>query len=92
MSWSAAFDEPIALPDGRQLLTLLDAGEYIAALPAAAQKRPEWQAATEAVLLVAERGGDTMLARIGLMRALNTGKPSPAIERSKRAKSFRIIR
>ena len=32
---------------------------------------PEWQAAMEALLLVAERGGPTMLARIGVMQALN---------------------
>jgi hypothetical protein len=31
---------------------------------------PEWQAAIEALLLVS-RGGPTMLARIGVMRALN---------------------
>ena len=35
------------------------------------QRRPEWQDATEALLLVAERNGPTMLARIGVMRALN---------------------
>jgi hypothetical protein len=34
---------------------------------------PEWQAAMEALILVAERGGPTMLARIGVMRALNRG-------------------
>ena len=32
---------------------------------------PEWQAAMEALILVAERGGPTMFARIGIMRALN---------------------
>jgi hypothetical protein len=32
---------------------------------------PEWQAAMEALLLVAETGGPTMFARIGIMRALN---------------------
>jgi hypothetical protein len=31
----------------------------------------EWQAAMEAQLLVAERDGPTMFARIGIMRALN---------------------
>jgi hypothetical protein len=93
MSWSAAFETPIALPDGRELVTLMDAGEYIAALPAAAQKRPEWQAATVALMLVAERGGATMLAKIGIMRALNAGKPPPAPEpRTKRAKVYRLIR
>jgi hypothetical protein len=31
----------------------------------------EWQAAMEALILVATRGGPTMLARIGVMRALH---------------------
>jgi hypothetical protein len=31
----------------------------------------EWQAAMEALLLVAERGGPTVFARIGVMQALN---------------------
>jgi hypothetical protein len=31
----------------------------------------EWQAAMEALILVATSGGPTMLARIGVMRALN---------------------
>lgn len=91
MTWSRRFDDPIALPDGRGLVTLLDAGGYIAALPARTQNRLEWQAATEALLLVIERGGPTMLARIGVMRALNAGKPPPAIERTKRAKVYRLI-
>ena len=92
MTWSAAFDAPIALPDGRKLETLLDAGDYIAALSRAMQRRPEWQAATAALLLVAERSGPTMFARIGMMRALNAGKPPPAIERRKRARMYRLIR
>ena len=32
--WSREFDEPIPLPDGRLLRALLDAGQYIAELPA----------------------------------------------------------
>lgn len=47
--------------------------------------------ATKALLLVAEPGGDPMLARIGMMRALNAGKLEPVIARSKRVKSFRVI-
>jgi hypothetical protein len=31
----------------------------------------EWQAATEALLLVAEQDGPAMFARIGVMKALN---------------------
>ena len=79
MPWSARFDDPIALADGGELVTLLDAGNYIATLPAKIQRRPEWQAATQALLLVAERGGPTMLARIGMMRALNGEAPGTAM-------------
>jgi hypothetical protein len=32
---------------------------------------PEWQAAMEALILVATLGGPTIFARIGVMRALN---------------------
>jgi hypothetical protein len=39
--------------------------------PKAQHDAPEWQAAMEALLLVAELGGPTMFARIGVMRALN---------------------
>jgi hypothetical protein len=52
-------------------VTLRDAGEYIAALPRKAHDAPEWQAAMEALILVAESGRPTMFARISIMRALN---------------------
>lgn len=68
--WGRPFDEPIDVA-GRKLVTLLDAGEYIAALPKKEHNAPEWQAAMEALLLVAEGGGPTMFARIGILRALN---------------------
>jgi hypothetical protein len=73
VSWSREFDEPIPLPDGRQLRTLHDAATYITRLPKKEAALPEWQAAIEALMLVAERNGPTMLARIGVMRALNRG-------------------
>jgi hypothetical protein len=71
MGWSRKFDEPIPLPGGRELVTLKDAGNYITKLPKAEHEAPEWQAATQALILVATNGGPTMLARIGVMRALN---------------------
>jgi hypothetical protein len=71
VSWSARFDEPIPLPRGRQLVTLQDAGKYITKLPKAEHDAPEWQAAMEALILVATHGGPTMFARIGVMQALN---------------------
>jgi hypothetical protein len=69
--WSAKFDDPIILPDGRKLLTLRDAATYIIELPKAQHEAAEWQAAMEALILVATSGGPTMFARIGVMRALN---------------------
>ncbi|WP_311966872.1 hypothetical protein [Bradyrhizobium australiense] len=59
------------LPKGRRLLTLEDAASYTIKLPQAEDAAREWQAAMEALILVAENGGPTMLARIGVMRALN---------------------
>jgi hypothetical protein len=92
LPWSTPFFEPVELADGRTLSTLEDAGHYIAGLPAAEQRKPHWQAAAEVLILVAERGGDPMMARIGVMRALNHDKPPPAIEpRRKRARAFKLI-
>jgi hypothetical protein len=63
--WSARFNKPIPLPRGRKLVTLQDAGTYITKLPKAEREAPEWQAAMEALILVATHGGPTMFARIG---------------------------
>jgi cob(I)alamin adenosyltransferase len=71
MSWSSAFDDPIPLPRGRQLVTLKGAANYIQKLRKAEQDLEEWQAAVEALLLVVELNGPTMMAHIGFMRALN---------------------
>ncbi len=38
--WSRAFDDPIPLPRGRQLVTLKDAADYIMKLPKAEQNGP----------------------------------------------------
>ena len=69
--WKRPFDDPIPLPRGRHLVTLEDAGTYITKLPKAEHETAEWQAAMEALILVATSGGPTMFARIGVMRALN---------------------
>jgi len=45
------------LQRGRQLVTLEDAGNYITKLPKAEHSAPEWQAAMEALILAATRGG-----------------------------------
>ena len=80
------------MPRGRQLVTLEDAGTYITKLPKAEHEAAEWQAAMEALILVATSGGPTMFARIGVMRVLNHGKPDPAIvPQGKRAKVYKVI-
>jgi hypothetical protein len=71
MPWSRAFEDPISLPRGRQLVTLKYAAGYIMKLPKAEQNLDEWQAATEALLMSAEDRGPLMHARIGVLRALN---------------------
>ena len=52
-------------------MTLRDAADYIMKLPKAEQDLAEWQAAIEALLLVVEFNGPTMMARIGVLKALN---------------------
>jgi hypothetical protein len=73
--WQRPFDDPINLPRGRTLVTLEDAGNYITKLPKAEHMAPEWQDAMQALILIATRGGPTMLARIGVMRALHRKEP-----------------
>jgi hypothetical protein len=68
--WQREFEDPIPLPKGRQLVTLKDAADYIMKLPKKESELPEWQTAIEALMLCG-RGGHTMMARIGVMRALN---------------------
>jgi hypothetical protein len=89
--WSRPFDDPIPLPGGGKLLTLRDAADYITRLPKREHDAPAWRAAIEALMLVAERGGDTMLPRIGMMRALYPGEPVTG-QRKKRARKYRIVR
>jgi len=49
-------------------VTLRDAADYIMKLPKVEQNLEAWQTAVEALLLVVELGGPTMMARIGMMR------------------------
>jgi hypothetical protein len=71
MAWFKRFYDPIILPDGRKLLTYRDAAEFITALPRAEHDAADWQIAMETLLLVAERDGPEMLARIAVTKALN---------------------
>jgi len=68
--WKCRFNDPIPLPSGRKLVTLLDAATYATKFPKKEADTAEWQAAIESLMLVATSGGPTLLARIGVMRAL----------------------
>jgi hypothetical protein len=71
VSWDQQSFDPIMLPGRRPLVTLRDAANYITTLPKAGHQAEKWQAAMEALLLVAENSGPTMFARIGVIQALN---------------------
>jgi hypothetical protein len=98
VSWDQRFSDPIELPNGKKLLTLRGAALYITKLPKAEHDAEKWRTAMEALLLVAESGGPTMFARIGMMQALNRHRPeaAPALRgnapRRKRTKAYRIVR
>jgi hypothetical protein len=66
---------------------------YITKLPKAEHDAEPWQAAMEALMLVAKHDGPTMFARIGVMRGLHRHKPKAApAPRRKRVKAYRIVR
>jgi hypothetical protein len=67
----AASTIPFPCPARSPTRHLKDAANYIQKLSKAEQDLEEWQAAVEALLLVVELSGPTMMARIGLLRALN---------------------
>ena len=60
--WSREFDDPIVLPEDEKLRTLRDAATYVTGLPKKEAALPEWQAAIEAPILVADHGGPVKFA------------------------------
>jgi hypothetical protein len=90
--WSRRFDSPVPVQSRAPLRTLKDAAQFILALPKAEQQGTAWQVAAEVLKMTAEKGGPTMMARIGMMKALHHREPEAAqMPRRKRVKSFRII-
>jgi hypothetical protein len=92
MAWFKRFEGPIVLADGRELLTLRDAANFIRALPKAKRDAAHWIVAMETLVLVAERNGAELLARIAMRMALNGGKPPAPEPRRKPARKFRVVR
>jgi hypothetical protein len=62
VSWDKRFVDPIAVPGRKPLVTLRDAAQYITKLPKAEHDADEWQAAMEALLLIAEQDGPPVRA------------------------------
>jgi hypothetical protein len=89
--WSRQFHDPIPLPDGGELRTLRDAATFITKLPKREHHAPAWRTAVKALMLVAEHGGDTMLPRIAILRALHSGETAP-MSRKKVARKYRVVR
>lgn len=93
MSWSDRFDDPIPLPNGRQILTLEDAAGYIQGLPKAQHRLPHWQDAVEHLIKAAEGSPAwLMFAGMFMLRALHHSRPKPpAPPRRKRARIYTVI-
>jgi hypothetical protein len=62
VSWDHRFFDPIVLSGRKLRVTLRDAAQYIIKLPKAEHDSTEWQAAMEALLLVAEQREERCIA------------------------------
>jgi hypothetical protein len=76
MNWSRAFDEPIPLADGGELVTLEDAGRYVDALPRSMHEREEWKTVMEVLISAVEGHEPVSLLRIALTLALQESGPT----------------
>jgi hypothetical protein len=89
VSWSSPFEDPIPTK-GKPILTLKDAADYILQLPKREAESDHWQLALHCLIEAAEDREPLMHARIGMLRALNFGKPAP--ERERRARKYKIVK
>jgi hypothetical protein len=92
LPWSTPFEDPDTLPSGRKLVILKDAADYITKLPKAERNKPEWQTSS---LPDRSRGrpGFLMHARIGMLQALNAGKPNrDVMPPRKKTRVYRIVK
>lgn len=90
--WARRFEDPIPLPDGRVLVTLREAADYILKLSKRQTETDHWQLALHCLIEAAEDREPLLHARVAMLKALNHGKPAPISEpRRKRAKSYRIL-
>jgi hypothetical protein len=84
---------PLPIPGSKPLRTLRDVAKFLMGMPPRDRIQPHWLDAIEALIIVVEKNGPTMFARIGIMRALNREKPAPNAEpRRKKAEAYRVVR
>jgi hypothetical protein len=70
--WKRRFDKPVKLPGGGKLFTLKDAIAWLAKeIPQSEHGMKEVQTAARCVTEAAENDGPMILARIGIIQAIN---------------------
>jgi exonuclease I len=76
VSWSRRFDEPILLPDGREIRTLREVINWLAKeVPKTEHKMEKVQTAAHLVTRAAEHGGPMIFAQMGMMQAIHRHRP-----------------
>jgi hypothetical protein len=86
--WSEPFDEPIAVTDGRRLVTLRDAVKHLTdTIPRSEHDHPEVLNAATALVDAAEGRDLVMHARFAVIRALmRNDSPPPLLVSSKQTR------
>jgi hypothetical protein len=69
-NWDTEFGDPIPLPEGGELVTLKDAGEYIRRLPTDLRESDGWQVAIKDLSRAVETPAWRLLTRRAIMKAL----------------------
>jgi hypothetical protein len=95
MSWDSQFPNPIPVPGRRPLVTLRDAGRYVASLRKPTHDETPWQTAMECLMLAADKGGPIEFARFAMERALRPPPPPVYHSASKDPKwrnSYKLVR
>ena len=92
MSWSDRLVRPVVPPNGKPIVTLSDARDYILALPKSRQSDPIVQEGVRALMMVAKGNAPDLLAQSavahivhGPIQPLNRGKPDRPWMKRKRA-------
>lgn len=93
MSWTAKFEQPVRLPDGREFKTLAEARRFILDLPAAQHDTQPVKTAIEALLMAANKTGPILHAQIGIIQLIH-GKPNGTIKRhgKKPARKYSVLK